>query len=416
MESTSRGAIVTDRMWDEGGSLSPELRALLACARWVLDRECRPEAFLALEACADVDHLCKTAVSHGMLGHLQRLVAGREGATEPSGLAQRLAELQRVSAQRALRQTGSLLRVLERLREAGVTAMPLKGPAWAERLYGDVTLRTWEDLDVLVSHDQVPQARAALLAEGFVDAGPFNARLASSETGGWGQIAFTAGTPGVQLEIHWEVTSGFSATSLRPESLFARAVRMHLLDREALTPHPVDLLLITCLNGARDRWNAVERMLGLAVQVRDTDPGDWPHVIAAAREAGCRRRVATAIGHVCRVFGLPVPGEVAKALFLDALARALVRSLRPDTLDRGLMASPRRHLGLLRWRFATEDSLAAGLGHATVRFFRPGPEDWQSLRLPAAVWWLYYPLRPARLGLKWVGHLLPGDRGPMKGL
>jgi hypothetical protein len=356
MESTSRGAIVTDRMWDEGGSLSPELRALLACARWVLDRECRPEAFLALEACADVDHLCKTAVSHGMLGHLQRLVAGREGATEPSGLAQRLAELQRVSAQRALRQTGSLLRVLERLREAGVTAMPLKGPAWAERLYGDVTLRTWEDLDVLVSHDQVPQ---------FVDAGPFNARLASSETGGWGQIAFTAGTPGVQLEIHWEVTSGFSATSLRPESLFARAVRMHLLDREALTPHPVDLLLITCLNGARDRWNAVERMLGLAVQVRDTDPGDW---------ATCDRRRAgggmqTARSHRDRPrmprFRSTGPGRGGKGPFLGRARAspgplASARHARPGPYGfapppPGSAALALRHRGLLGRGVGTRD-------------------------------------------------------------
>jgi hypothetical protein len=403
-------------MWDEGASLSPELRALVACARWVLDRDRRPEALSALEACTDADLLCKTAVSHGMLGHLQRLGAGWEAERVASGLTERLAELQRVSAQRALRQTGSLLRVLERLREAGVTAMPLKGPAWAERLYGDVTLRTFEDLDILVSHDRVSQAREVLLAEGFVDAGPFNVRLASKETGGWGQIAFTAVTPGLQLEIHWEVTAGFSVGSLRPESLFARAVRMDLLGREVLTPHSVDLLLITCLNGARDRWNAVERMLGLAVQVRSTAPGDWPGVMAAACATGCRRRVATGIGHVCRVFDLAVPGEVTEALARDALGRDLVRSLRPDTLDRRLKASPLRHLGLLRWRFATEDSLARGLGHAALRFFRPGPEDWDSLGLPRALSWLYYPLRPARLGVKWLGHLLPGVRGPMKGL
>ncbi len=416
MESILRGASATDRMWDERAPLSVQLRGLLACARWVLDRDREAEALFALEACADVDLLCKTAMSQGMLGHLQRLVAGREAAAVTPGLAERLAELQRVSAQRALRQTGSLLRVLARLRETGVTAMPLKGPAWAERLYGDVTLRTWEDLDILVSHNQVQQAREALLAEGFIDAGPFNVRLASRETGGWGQIAFCSGTPGVQLEIHWEVTAGFSAGSLRPESLFSRAVSMHLLDREVLTPHPVDLMLITCLNGARDRWNALERMLGLAVQVRGTAPGDWPNVMAAAGATGCRRRVAIGIVHVCRVFGLAVPGEVTEVLAQDTLGRALVRSLRPDTLDGRLKASPLRHLSLLRWRFATEDSLAGGLGHATVRFFRPGPEDWASVRLPPALSWLYYPIRPARLGVKWVGHLLPGCRGSMRGL
>jgi len=40
-----------------------------------------------------------------------------------------------------------------------------------------------------------------------------------------------------------------------------------------------------------------------------------------------------------------------------------------------------------------------------VRFFRPGPEDWDSLALPGWAEWLYYLLRPPRLALKWLKRL-----------
>ena len=85
--------------------------------------------------------------------------------------------LQRIASQRSLRQTGHLLRIVERLREAGVDAMPYKGPVWAQCLYGDVSLRAWQDLDLVAPHDQLPLLRQALTESGFVDASPFNMKV-----------------------------------------------------------------------------------------------------------------------------------------------------------------------------------------------------------------------------------------------
>jgi Uncharacterised nucleotidyltransferase len=398
-------AATTDPVWAQEDTLSPELRALLACARAVLDRHRLGEFETALAACADADSLCKAAVAHGMLGHLHRLVSAETAGKVDPSLAGRLSEKQRLSAQRNLRQTGHLLRVLEKLEAAGVQAMPLKGPAWAERLYGDVTLRSWADLDILTPHRQVLQARDVLLANGFVDAGRFNAQIARKAKGRWGQIALSASDLGLHLELHWEITVGLSARSLRSDALFERAGSLDLLGREILTPSPVDLLLINCLNGARDRWDSVERMLGLAVQARDTASEQWPGIMAAARAAGCERRVTVGVAYVCRALGLSVPTEVAQALAGDAMGRALIRSLGPGTLDRDAPRGAGRHLALLFWRFATEDSLAAGVWHGTTRLFSPGPEDWEGLALPPRMAWLYYPLRPVRLAVKWAKQL-----------
>jgi hypothetical protein len=62
-------------------------------------------------------------------------------------------------------------------------------------------------------------------------------------------------------------------------------------------------------------------------------------------------------------------------------------------------------LDMLTWRFATEDTLWAGLAHAATRFFRPGPEDWEWFALPRGARWLYRALRPARLAAKWAKRL-----------
>jgi hypothetical protein len=405
VESSSEWQVAT------GPVLSPELRAVLACARTVVDAEQLDSLRAALALCLSPERLCEVAIAHGMLGHLHRVVTSAPSVSASLELARRLAGLQRINAERSLRQTGRLLRILDRLDSSGVKAMPIKGPLWAQCLYGDITLRSWSDLDLLVVHDQVAAAREVLLADGFVDSNPFNVRISRRKLGGLGQIALSAADGSVHVEVHWEATVGMSPRSLRPESVFTRAESASLLGRQVFCPGKTDFFLITCLNGTRDRWNSVEKLLGLAVQVRDTHAEAWPDLLSAGRAAGCSRRVILAVGHACRTLGLETPPAIQAAMAVDSVARGLLRSLKPDELQKGSALGPRRELARLFWGFATEDRFLLGLEHAATRFFRPGPEDWNAFALPRGTQWLYYTLRPVRVVGKWVGSLFRTRRG-----
>lgn len=393
-----------DAPWSGDPGLPPETRALLACARAVIDRGRLTEFRIALAECSDVELLCEAAVSQGMLGHLHQMVSAAKDV-DPA-LVNRLARLQGISSRRCLRQTGYLVRLLDELETSGVRAIPYKGPMWAERLYGDVTLRSWVDLDLLVAHEHMPRARELFLHSGFVDGNAFNAELMSRRRRGWGEVHFVSTDGHMHLDVHWEVTVGFSGRSLTAETLLARSRPSSLLAREVIGLSAVDMLLTSALHGTRHRWHDIEGILGMAVLVDATPRESWAALMAEARKAGCRRRVAVSVAHVCRVLGLELPGEVAGAIERDATARALLRSLRPDSLSRSAASSGRGELVHLLWVFATEDSIAAGLWHGFTRLFRPGPADWATLGLPRYMEWLYYMIRPFRLAGKWVRRLL----------
>lgn len=407
-----------ERPWTEISTLSPELRALLACARAVIAPQYVAGFRMILAECDNTERLCATAVAHGMIGHLHKLVASgpsldpnMQSGSLPMGgdtdsiLLSRLTDLQRLAAERSLRQTAHLIRVLTALSDVGVDAMPYKGPAGAQRLYGDVTRRTWADLDILVRYEQVARAREALLANGYIDANRFNVRILGRNPRGWGEIVLSLPGSGVYVEIHWEVAVAFSGRSLESGSLLSNADSMELLGRKVLYPSAVDLLLITCINGTKDRWESVEALLGLARQVRDTEPGTWGAVLAVAREAGCLRRVVVAVGNVCRALGLETPPEVIKLIAEDRRSRSLLATLAPDSLASSSLPVCTRAITTLRWRAATEDTLLGSFVYLCTRLFRPGPEDWEAFRLPCWAEWLCYPLRPLRLAVKWAKRL-----------
>lgn len=123
-----------------------------------------------LSAQGDQELLVDLALRHRCLPLLAQ--ACERAGPEKTGLTP--ATLTRVRGQRqslairAIFQQARLVELLQSLTDAGLRAMPLKGPALAAVAYGDVTLRTSDDLDVWTHPDDFLRAVHHLEEAGFV--------------------------------------------------------------------------------------------------------------------------------------------------------------------------------------------------------------------------------------------------------
>jgi hypothetical protein len=386
--------------------LSPELRALVACAQVVVDRRALAVFASALEGCPSVDRLCKAAGEQRMLGHLHRVVTTEAVVEADTRLVERLSELQRAVALRNLRHAGVLLEIISRLEAAGVLVLPVKGPVWAQLLYGDLSLRTWSDLDLLVSRGQVDTAHRVLLEVGFADCSSFSERTIRPRWGSAGQIALGSREFGTVVDLHWALTVSVSLRGLTFEPVFARADTVELLGRLVTCPGKHDVFLVTCLEGARDLWNIVARLLDLAVQIDRVPLEEWAALLSSARAARCERRVLVGVAHVCGVLNLDIPRPVCDRLAEDPGVRALLRLLQPLRLTGASPEDLRGRLVLMRSHAWGEDRRLDRLRFVMARLFAPTTEDWETFTLPSRMEWLYYPLRLVRLGVKWCKRLL----------
>jgi hypothetical protein len=70
------------------------------------------------------------------------------------------------NVRRNLRFTAELFRILDGLESAGIAAIPYKGPVLAQTAYGDLALRNFSDLDVLVPRKEVLPAKEVLRSLG----------------------------------------------------------------------------------------------------------------------------------------------------------------------------------------------------------------------------------------------------------
>ena len=144
-----------------------ELDLLLCCARTCLDAEQQRRLRALCAADLDWDHLVDEARRHGVDARLCRHLAAVGPPRVPAAALDRLRAHAETNAVRNRMLAAELAKVLAALEGRGVAAMPYKGPVLAASVYGDLSLRRFADLDVLVRRSDVLRTKAALAPLGY---------------------------------------------------------------------------------------------------------------------------------------------------------------------------------------------------------------------------------------------------------
>src|ERR1700757_3738973 len=161
---------------------STEFRLLLACCSMGSGK--REKIAPLLEAQPDWPRTSELAEHHNVIPLLSRTVFDFAELVSGPVLGE-LRQRYEDNARNSLRFVAELNRILECLEKCGVVAVPFKGPVLAETVYGDVALRSFSDLDVLVEAADVPRAKAALASLGYSPSSPLSdaAALAYLDSG-----------------------------------------------------------------------------------------------------------------------------------------------------------------------------------------------------------------------------------------
>lgn len=282
----------------------------------------------------DARALIELALYHRVLPHLY-LRLHRLAGVDP----QLLATLQHgfaLHAGRHMRVMADLAAFGEAMAPHGIRWMVVKGPVVAELLYGDPSLRTYDDLDILVSPADFERTIGVLEAAGF--------RLLDRN---WdliwrefrGQLHFSL-RMGTVADVHWHLLNRETvrrSLSVRTEDVFKRIRTVKLGGLVVQTLDPVDTVVHLCTHAAiagGDRliWlKDIERALAIEAPA-------WEAVIARAEEWGAGPLIAVILDRAMRLLGAPIPEEAVRRLYRSRLRQSLTRAadvLWPVARSRG---------------------------------------------------------------------------------
>jgi hypothetical protein len=365
---------------------SPEERACLLLARSSLQGSLIAELRLLIEQPLDWNRIVERALQQEVYPLLVRNLRDCGFPGVPGSVCEQLETLFRVNALRTSILSQELAGLLGVLDSAGIQAVPFKGPALSERLYGDAALRVCADLDILVPRQSVADAVRALQAGGYI-----------ADFSSWflapGRIKNIFEYPlhrtersfDYHVELHWAVlwagSSGEGAMAECWEQ--TRPTRFGNAPACALSPEWEFILLVAHV--ARHRWQGLKWLVDLdAFCARERV--DWTKIRAIAERLGWLALVEKTFG-VCRaLLGTETP---------KSFARQIPRGIRWYPAEPSLPSSWENTLLCLSIARSPGEKLLTLLR----RIFVPNLMDAEFTPMPAALGSLYYALRPLRLAV-----------------
>ena len=350
------------------------------------------------ELCAaplDWEFVVKEAAVNSILPLVARQISAVAADIAPPGQIERLTKAARANALRCLTLTAELIRITDLLKAAGVQAMPYKGPVLAAQAYGDVALREFEDLDIILRQRDMAKVDEIAKSVGYRPnhRWVFNSGAASSVVPG--EYDYRDEARGMVVEFHTEFTLRHFPVIPDLDELSRRLVPVMLSGHEIRTFAPEDMLVLLCIHGAKDFWERISWIADISEFVRAHPQLDWDAVFRRAEGLRAGRMLRVGLALAVKLLSAPFPEEVSARALHDPVAETIASEIARghlirESVERG--AAERFH-----FRRRMVAGTLAGWRYSLRLATQPADEDSAAMRLPRPLAPLYTLLRPFRL-------------------
>jgi hypothetical protein len=372
---------------------------LLQCVRSYIDP---PEAD-RIEGVAsqemDWEYVTQAALAHRVLPLLYYSLHTFCPKVVPNLIMHQLRELYQSNARRNLFLSSELLKLLKLLESHGIGAIAFKGPVLAVYAYGNLSLRQYLDLDILVRKRHFFKAKRVLLCNGYrlwreMTEKQELALLQSNHA-----FAFLPEPPTYSVDLHWAIAQPHHANALDMETLWERVESISLGGTSVVTFRPEEMMLVLAMHGAKHSWQQLGWICDIAQLVRSRPDLDWKRVIREADETGCMKGLLVALELVRNVVGGRVPGYVLQKIDryprVKAIGRSVTRRLFSE--KRGFLMEHFHYISIVsRLKQRVSDRFVYLL-YEWRKTVTPNERDQALVSLPVACSFLYYVVRPVRL-------------------
>jgi len=381
----------------------PEKQLLVCCARTQITPEILSTIRKILAGPVDWDYLLWEAEENSITPLLDRHLSVVAPGAAPPASQERLKKTCRANTVRCLYLTAELINILRLFQAQNIPVIPYKGPVLAAQAYGDVALREFEDLDIILRQRDIPKAHEIIVSLGYKPKFDWILSPGAAASLVPGEYNYRDEARRAMVELHTEITLRHFPAKPDLDAFIRNLAPVKLSDRDILTFAAEDLLPMLCIHGSKDFWERLSWIADVNELVQSHPGLDWDRVLRFAQPLHAARMLNLGLALAASVLGLSLPSEVTARVQADRVAREVASEVRER-----LLARPFRTLDAAgRFHFRQRMLVAKlnGWRYAVRLAVVPSEDDWQMVRLPGALAPLYIALRPLRLLQKygWAG-------------
>ena len=372
----------------------PERALLLSCARTSANEETANRIRTLAKSGIDWEYLFLLARRHSVLPLLYFQLQRQASNLVPEEHLHRLRQHYRENAARNVVLFDELCRLISLFAEAGIEAIPYKGPVLALFAYGDLALRRFVDLDVMVRKEDVLSAREVLLGDGYQPAKSLTVSQQQVLLRTQHNMQFTKNGRRLIVELHWEVASHLFASSVQAAGLWRDLAEFAVNGVTLRTLSADDLLFSLCVHGSRHLWERLAWICDVA-ELITRQVVDWTALLDRAAKTDNERIIFVGLRLAQDLLGLALPPKVAEMVERDRRVGEVAMRIS-ERLFNGAEHVPASPKQILKYNLDVRKSWRARARYC-VFMLRPTDGDLSAFSVPAGLGVAYYLMRPFRL-------------------
>ena len=244
----------------------------------------------------------------------------------PTAVIKKLSDAAKAIAAQNLQAAADCQALLERFDAAGVPLLFLKGLTLGALAYGDPTLKSAIDVDLLIDSKDLGKAAELLRAAGYELAAPRNSpgdRVLHAWHRGWKESVWSKSSPRLQIDLHTRTADnprlipGINVNAPRQIVDLGGGIRLPTLAED-------ELFAYLAVHGASSAWFRLKWISDFAGFLHKRAAPDIQRLYEHSQELGAGRAAGQALLLADRLFGtLEALPELRRRLSRDRATRLL---------------------------------------------------------------------------------------------
>lgn len=390
--------------------MQTEFELLLCCARTSINSGGSDRIRVLLDQDINWQYLLKLARHHAVIPLLYWSLNNTCPEAVPADIMTQLREHFHANARRNLFLSVELVKLLNLFESDNIPVLPLKGPVLAVSAYGNLSLRQFSDLDILVHERDINQAKELFLAQGY-QMKIERVRLSQEQEDKFLRspdiyklvrecaYPFINHSIGVMTELHWAIMPKYFSFPIDNPELWDNLESVAIAGQKVPNLPPEKILLTICGHGTKDCWIQLNRICDLAAFIHNHPELNWEKLIAQARQLGGERMLWLGLFLAKELLQTSLPESVWQRIQADPQVKTLAEQVQQSLCSQTANSPAIGKLSYLHLQ--VRERLGDKIRYCWLTAITPTTSDWVVLPLARFPAWVYYLMRPIRLVMSW---------------
>ncbi|EKF86353.1 nucleotidyltransferase family protein [Methanobacterium formicicum] len=373
--------------------LKNEEQMLLQCARTQINYNNQKKIISLVRSGLDWEYLLKLAVKHKLQQLLYWQINQISLVELPPEVFKYLSIFFRNNATKNLFYMKEILNIVNMLSEMDIISFPYKGPILAQQVYGNLSMRQFGDLDLLVRKEDVTPIKKILISQGYkpeFDLDPIQERnYLNSQR----ELKFINEIKGVSLELHWKFSGIFLNLPRNAEKLLLdnlNSINIGGVSIPIISPE--NMVLILSIHNASHYWSRLSWLADIATLI-DNQKIEWAYVLETAQKLSIKRILLINL-YLCHILlDLKLDKNIISLLSNMSIIKTsniFIKNIFSPNVEYTLIDN-------IRVSMKIRENKVDGLKDCFIGIFNPSFYELNNLKLPSSLFFLYYIYRPLNL-------------------